>query len=48
MIKITVQTTTPAGETVERSRTFTDHNAADRYRAACIRAGREITKEEQL
>lgn len=48
MIKITVQTTTPDGETVERTRTFTDHDAADKYRRACEKAGREITKEERL
>lgn len=47
MIRITVQTTTHAGETVERTREFTDHDAADRYRAACIRAGRPILKEEE-
>ncbi|MGZ7496123.1 hypothetical protein ACXM2N_03380 [Corynebacterium sp. ZY180755] len=47
MIRITVQTTTPAGETIERTREFTDYDAADRYRAACIRNGRPILKEEK-
>lgn len=48
MIRITVQTTTPDGETVERTREFTDHNAADKYRATCIRSGRAILKEEEI
>lgn len=48
MIRITVQTITPTGETVERTRTFTDYDAADRYRAACIRSGHPILKEEEI
>ena len=46
MIRITVQTTTPTGETVERTRTFTDETQAGKYRRACEHAGREIIKEE--
>lgn len=48
MIQITVQTTTPTGEIVERTRTFTDYDAADKYRATSIRAGRPILKEEEI
>lgn len=48
MIRITVQATTPDGETVERTHTFTDYDTADRYRAACIRSGRPILKEEEI
>lgn len=48
MIRITVQTTTPTGETVERTRTFTDYDAADKYRSTCIRSGRPILKEEEI
>lgn len=46
MIKITVRTTTPTGETVERTRTFTDETQAETYRRDCMKAGREIIKEE--
>lgn len=48
MIRITVRTTTPTGEAVERTREFTDYDAADKYRADCIRSGRPILKEEEV
>lgn len=48
MIRITVQTTTPTGETVERTRVFHNDGQAGKYRRACEHAGREITKEERL